>query len=246
MELMYSEKDKAEYLLKNGFINREYKYQQALWVAKYFRHILGYGDAKIKTELIKFCEVNADFFHKDAKGIRGSIKRVVRKSKTPMLNTVVPISITKSEIEVIQSVKNFKWQKILIAMVLVAKLGKRNIVWTNEWRKVRLILGRWATNKKIRDVIFYCDKVNIIGITDNKFHNFTFIDDSSDPLITVYNEKEIRNFEKIYTEYCGGEIRYCSVCGDSFIKTGGRNRYCETHRKEKELERKRNWWKKKD
>ena len=60
---MYNEEVDAKRIYENGFINNEYNFHESVLVAKHFRHILGYGDARVKSSLKEFCKNNDKFFN---------------------------------------------------------------------------------------------------------------------------------------------------------------------------------------
>ena len=65
--IIYDERVLAESIIQNGYTDREFIFWEAVLVAKYFRHVMGLGDSKTKTELENFTEQTADYFYKDNK-----------------------------------------------------------------------------------------------------------------------------------------------------------------------------------
>lgn len=234
MRLMFSELEDAKRILKNGFSDG-YKWSEALAVAKYYRHILGYGDAKVKTEITKFCEANDRNFY-PIPNIRW-ISKIVKSSIKEFKNTLDPIFIRKKEIDEIKKIKNFKYQKILIGFLALAKLYKRDHVWLNEWRAIRKTISRYIPNKTIINCITEAYSIGIIGEPKADFHSLLFINHESEIVISINNDKDFFNLGKRYEELNGGVLEYCKICGDEFVRKTSTHKYCEKHQIEKRRER---------
>ena len=220
---MYSEKEDAEKIINNGFTDG-YRYREALAVAKYYRHILNCGDGRVKSRLIEFCQTDK-FFYPVRK--RKTIQKIVRESRKPFLDTSNSIIITKKEIESIRSIHNFRFQLILLALLAIAKLKKREEVWLGEWRYVRKIISRYISNRNIISCITFAYENKLIDepIRDNHF--LTYIEVSSEPVITLNNDKDLFNLENLYKSLVGGEIIYCKQCDNEIIRNGRRHKYCD-------------------
>ena len=59
------------------------------------------------------------------------------------------------------------------------------------------------------------------------------------PEIEIKNDFDFYRFGKLYEEYCGGQLVYCSVCDKEFIRKGSNNKLCDEHALEMERKRKR-------
>jgi len=73
------------------------------------------------------------------KKIISIINSVMRKG----YKTTMPVIIRESEIKKIRSVRNFLWQKVLLACLFIIKQNEgRDGIWTNDFWKIRAILGK--------------------------------------------------------------------------------------------------------
>lgn len=229
--MMYSEKEDAERVLRNGFTDGYSRYE-ALVIAKYYRHVLGYGDSRTKTKLIEFCSQDHNFYP-IAK--REAIRRILKDSRKDFKDTSKTFGITVEEIEAIKTVKNYKFQLVLLAMLAIAKNNNRSIVWINEWRNIRKITSRYITNRVIRSAITTAYAQGLIREPKDALHELAFIDNSNALWsIKIHNDKDLFNLSEMYKKLNGGEIFYCKMCGTEVEKNSNRHKYCNTCWTEKE------------
>jgi hypothetical protein len=218
-KLFYDEKSVAEQILKNGFTDGCYNRSEA-------------------AALVRFCEQHDQFFNYVRN--RKEIKSIVKKSEYEFVR-VETVHIRKKELETIQTVGSFKFQKILLAMLAIAKKTRKSYLSTDRWVDVKRIISRAITTQDIRNCIMYCYKNGLVSSGNDDYHKILFVDNDSEPVFTISNEKELYDLVKKYEKYVGGSFRYCTICGAKFVKQGKKHIYCEKHTKEKELERKRRW-----
>lgn len=238
-QFFYDEEIISEEIHKNGFRDGYYTVGQARLVAKYFRWRLGYGDARIKSALPEFCKQHDKNFRKVPN--RKSIAEIVNASKKEFIKKASPISITKSELETIRTVKNFKAQRVLLGFLIIAKRDDGHVS-KNRWPQIKRIVGISISNKEILKFarIFYDMGLIDVG-TD---HTIKFINNSSEVAILISDEKTLYSISNLYKEYCGGEIAWCKECGKEYIKNSNRHSYCDECWKKKELEKTKNRMKK--
>ena len=235
---MYKELDIAKSLHDNGFTNG-YRMGEAIKVAKYMRHILGYGDARTKTELIKFCVKNDKLFRPVPN--RSGIIKAVNGSKRGFTDTTDTVIITKNEINSIQQVKNFKYQKIMLAILLVCKIKNKNSFWLNERPSIRKIVSRKISNDDIATCLTMYYGVEMVEVIGRR-HTLLFIDEYTDkPSIIIDSDYAVHNLVSYYETVCGGEISYCKSCEKEIKRTSNRRAYCDHCGRDRELQRKREW-----
>ena len=240
---MYDEMDIATTLYHKGF-TEGYRYGEALRVAKYMRHILGYGNARIKTELLKFCEEHDPYFRPVPN--RLGISKVISDSRRDFTSTSSQIVITKSEIEAIQRVKVFKHQRTMLAVLLLVKLKKTDKIWLSNWTQIRKIINKNITNKVISVCFNLYYEQGLVGVSHSA-HTLLFIEDSNkDGVITIHNDSDVRNLMLYYETYCGGVIKYCANCGNEIGVHSNSHRYCEECRNIKTLEKHKRYNKKRN
>ena len=236
--IIYDERVLAESIIQNGYTDREFIFWEAVLVAKYFRHVMGLGDSKTKTELENFTEQTADYFYKDNKNIKKKIKRILKLSVHDF-KAIQPVYITKSELEKIRNIKNFKYQKIALGLLFLSKI---NNGWVADYKKksLKAILSQNVYKKDIHLTIAYMVRLGMCIVSGTT--KLTFIDNDSDIVFSINNDKIARNLGNMYVRHCGGELAWCKNCGKEFMKTGKNHRFCEECSKEIQLinHRKRN------
>lgn len=222
-----------------------------LSLSKYVRHSKGYGDAKLKTFLKEFLSKTSGFNYNRS---RGYIGRIINSSKRDYTK-VDPLVITDNELSMIRTIKNFKWQKIMLSVLM---LSKRNInkgyLKIKDWIDVKSISAlSHLTNSQIREVFHHMYiKGGILRPVENQnydpAHEILFIDkeSSGEVVFSIRTEQDARNLKKKYIDWCGGELYWCKECGVEFVKNGKTHYYCETCSKEKDLEKYRKYNKKRN
>ncbi len=232
-DFFYDEEVIAKKIYKNGFQDESYSRWQATMVAKYFRWTLGYGDARIKSSLIKFCEKYDQNFN-EVRQAR-SIKNAVSESKNEYVKKASPILITKLELDIIKSIRNFKAQKILLGFLIYAKRDKGYVNRRN-WTDVKRIAGLKINKKELNSFVRIFYEMGIIEIKGNS-HFIKFINPLSDSVFLIQDEKTLYNLGNSYKEFCGGELAWCLICGKEFIRNGRTHHFCNECSKEKEWKR---------
>lgn len=240
---LYDEKEVATQIYNNGFTNG-YDRREAGLLAKYFRHVLGYGDTRIKNKIIEFCSSDKLF---NAVTEYPRIKNYIKKSKN---NFVVKTSVyvTLEEINRALTIKNFDAQKVYLSLILIARRNGYSNVSIKDITEIKKIANINLTNLELQSNIFnilYNNKL-IYPIVFEKDGNKTGyqkilnIEFEGSPEINIKNDRELFEFGKTYEKYCGGYLVYCEVCGKKMIRKSSSHKLCEEHVIEKERLRKRN------
>lgn len=230
--LIYDEQVLATNFYKHGFSNG-YGYYEAILVTKYFRHILGYKDQTTKTKLIEYCQKWDKNFRYVPK--RDSIRGVLRESRTDFRKTKDSVILWKEEIKKIKEIKNFKYQRILLCLVMIAKIKNKAYVKINDWKYVRKIISKNISNHIIMEAIREAYQKGLINEPRYDSHEFSFLLESGDAGIFINGEKEAYNLNNAYQSYCGGVLGYCRDCGCEFVKETRNQGLCTNH----QIERKR-------
>lgn len=242
--LMYDERKQAEEILDKGFYNETYNWKEALLVAKYYRHVLGYGNARIKTEIRKFCKTDP-FFHPVPR--ESTIKNLVKHSKRAILDYTDPIEIRQSELDQIRVIKNFKFQQIALGILAITK---RNLKYDHGylnrycWRDIKFVVNyRRTTRAEIENCFTELNSLGQVYPTNTTAHKILFIDDESSVVFRITTDGELKRLGSLYKEYCGGILIWCKTCGKETIKKSNRQSLCDEcwreHRLSWDRERKR-------
>ncbi len=224
MRLMYSEKEDAERILRNGFKDG-FRRKDVLCLAKYYRHVNGWKDARIKRNILNFCRDNVVGFRNVPR--MEMIRQIVRDSKQPFVETSKVVVITEEEYRRIRSIKNYKYQTILLALLVIAKINDRDSAKLSEWKYIRKIISRYITNKDIKSCITFCYNSGYIGeIRRNDLHSILFINNSGKPVIQIKSNDDLFGLGEVYEKLCGGKLGFCKICKNEFIRESNRHSYC--------------------
>lgn len=226
------EKEIAESIFQNGYTERKFNFHEAVLASKYFRFILGYGDTRIKNALIEFTKNNVDYFLEEHPSNREIIKLVLKRSKEEFVETET-IVITKSELENIRKIKNFKYQKIAVGLLYIAKRNNGKI-YNSKKKILKQILSQNVYKNDVYKTIAQLHSLSLC--TASLTPVLEFIDNNSEPIIIISDEKTARNLGNLYVKYCGGELAWCKNCEKEYVKKWKNHKYCDECSREKELE----------
>jgi len=158
------------------------------------------------------------------------IEKVVANSKKYPLLQIEKISITKSEMNKIQSLKRKNQQKLAFVLLVYAKYGNAKSSKNNSWVltqqykvfQTARVVGdsRWTSMKELRDagLIEFAHKVDNINV------RVLFIDDKSDIELEI---TDLRELGYQYLRYIGEDFIECQECGVLVRKTVHNKRYCK-------------------
>ncbi len=243
--LLYNEEEQAKNIFDNGFTNDEYNRREAFLLCKYFRHVLKYGDIRIRKRLVKFCEGDKTFNEVLESSI---IKQMIRNSKNKFI-VREGIFITQNEINRIRKVKNFSCQKLYLGLLSFAKKNKSNFVSIKTWTSVKRISDlKNLTLDEMYSLIHILYENKLVYPSQRKIgrnldagHRLLFIDWNSLGIINIYSDSNLYNLGKEYERYCGGVLQYCEECGKEFVRMGKAHKLCEEHSKEAAKNRQKRW-----
>lgn len=128
--MIFNEKDFGEFLYKHQTDTvlppKTYTVWELSILAKYLRQELKKSEKEIKNGIIKFCNLNYPGFDVDVEYEK--INKVLAECYKTDLRGSVPVPITKNEWENIQKCSTEKIQKLLFAILAVAKFNRLNPV----------------------------------------------------------------------------------------------------------------------
>lgn len=230
--IIYDERDMAEEIVSSAKVS--YNWFYAMLVAKYARHVRLFGATKTKKFVIEF------FFERDPDfnyvRFRKSIAKIIKKSEKPMLKTG-SITITENELSKIRKLKNFKHQKICLAILLISKRETNSgYISKREWGHIRRVVSRKITNSDIQRVFH---EMYVLGYTEplgsSQRISISENNDFSPAIINITDDKKATFVCGEYVKYCGGELGYCPSCGKEFVKENSRKVLCQPCTREKLL-----------
>lgn len=234
------EKAKEVYQSSKGITT----WRESFLLGKYLRHQLGWGKQRIEKEIIRRYKI-ADPNFNEILGME-KVKDAARFAfNSPPIFDKGNIVIFQEEIDRIRQVKNFDYQLILLSMLCLAKdrleSGKRTYL---DYEFMRQALSDARVTNKISFAKF--NKNNVIndfknlGMTkyeangrywNNKrnrrpdYIELLFYKQDGTPVFLINDFSKIR---EIYTNFIGGEPRWCERCGNEFIIKSNRQKYCNS------------------
>ena len=200
-------------------------------LARYYREI-GKNDDEIKELLSDFLNRCLKDKYKESKWIDSIFYQVV-KSKKYTLKKVDNVIVTKSEIEIIQSVKGKSRQKVLFTLLVLAKyynaISDKNKNWTNlEYKKIFKLANVQLSIQNqallIND-LYNCGFVNVSKNVGKPNIQVNFVDNESDGVLTITRLKDLG---KEYLMFCGEDYIRCQKCGTLVKNYKNTNKYCKT------------------
>ena len=200
-------------------------------LARYYREI-GKNDDEIKELLSDFLNRCLKDKYKESKWI-DSIFYQVTKSKKYNLKKVDNVIVTKSEMEIIQSVKGKSRQKVLFTLLILAKyynaVSDKNKNWTNlEYKKIFKLANVQLSIQNqallIND-LYNCGFVNVSKNVGKPNIQVNFVDNESDGVLTITRLKDLG---KEYLMFCGEDYIRCQKCGTLIKNYRNTNKYCKT------------------
>ena len=200
-------------------------------LARYYREI-GKNDDEIKELLSDFLNRCLKDKYKESKWIDSIFYQVV-KSKKYNLKKVDNVIATKSEMEIIQSVKGKSRQKVLFTLLILAKyynaVSDKNKNWTNlEYKKIFKLANVQLSIQNqallIND-LYNCGFVNVSKNVGKPNIQVNFVDNESNTVLTITRLKDLG---KEYLMFCGEDYIRCQKCGTLVKNYKNTNKYCKT------------------
>lgn len=242
--LIYDEKEMGRKIYEMGQID-DLNWPELLATAKYIRFLFSCGNAKLRTLLKDFLSKTPGFNYVRSSGYLG---KIINSSNREFTQTKT-VSITEFELMEIRKIKNFKWQKILLGFLFISKRNNNSgYVSLKDWVDVKTVSGiSHVTTADVEDAVYYFSKSNLLKVNEyDKYYEakhkilFSDIEDKNKIVFKVTNDKEARNLNKEYKEWCGGELSWCRECGNEFIKNNSnRHNYCDKCSGKRRLEKER-------
>lgn len=235
-----NELEYAQHLLIHGF-GKYMSFSDLFILAKYFRY-LGKDEKEIEHELIRFCQIHEPGFNEIIFADR--ILFIVKQSAKKQLRLPKEVGVTQKELEIIRSIKNYRYEKVLFTLLVLGKYYrvsnptspvsgeqseiKKNFYYVND--NLNNILRLAHTSQKKGENIFH--QLFLLGLIDyNKKYGtyvikFTDNIEQSETSIVI---KDMNNIIEYYPLYCMG-------CGKILVRKGRNQKMCEDCWKDREKE----------
>lgn len=200
-------------------------------LARYYREV-GKDNDEIKELLSDFLHRCLKDKYKESKWIDSIFYQVV-KSKKYTLKKVDDVTVTKSEINIIQSVKGKSRQKVLFTLLVLAKyynaVSDKNNNWTNlEYKKIFKLANVQLSIQNqalLVNDLYNCGFVNVSKNVGKPNIQVNFVDNEFDAVLTITRLKDLG---KEYLMFCGEDYIRCQKCGTLVKNYRNTNKYCKT------------------
>jgi len=256
----YNEVAYGEKIYNGGFQSKNYRYD-LLILSKYLKHEKELTKEQHVEYITEFCEKYFTDYNPILCGdmIDKAIENGRKLKNKPLVIESIPIYM--SEMQAID-----KWdicadyKKILLTMLFDRKLSCESRIQLGEMvddislyfkgspRKYGDVKKRSKIKGKY-DIDIVIKELNDLGIVESKYKGDIVLKfaEGIEYGEIFYNVKEI-DFDKVglvYDYYKGDKVKECAFCGVLIKVTTSNNLYCETCKKEKQLEHQRESMKKK-
>ena len=236
--IILNEKQYAQKCIADNDIG-EKPYRTLSILAKYYYFSCGYKKKQISDLLTEFLQRNYIEYIGKQNFWNEQIEKIVSKVNKQTLYEISGVKITKSEMQKIQSLNNRLLEKLLFAMLCVAKYynikNEKNNGWVNLPDKDMLRISNISSSSKYpqQRINGYINSLFQIGLIDlpwkcnNLNYRVTFISDDEEELFV----SDFRNLGYEYLLYCGENYIRCADCGILFYKQNkSRSKYCKNCR----------------
>lgn len=267
--MIFNEKDFGEFLYQHQTDTllppKTYTVWELSILAKYLRQELKKSENEIRNGIIKFCNLNYPGFDVDVE--YDKINKVLAECYKTDLRGSVPVPITKNEWENIQKCSTEKTQKLLFAILAVAKFNRLNPVLSVEdeddkkqYEDTRLRCNETEANLyKLMKISFANNKdkflpygelgkqgLNLVeAVNSNKVKRILCFGDivskKDDDLIYIKDFNKLPDYFLALKE--NKRIKVCEECKEIFIDNSKNNlqrkcQNCKKAKKKKKTERK--------
>ena len=218
MSIIFDEYAFAEHLLETGF-TKCMSMSDLTILAKYYKY---HGENRIYVKLVEFCNKFNPDFNEVIFGKRLEI--AVRNANKYAMKLPFNIKITEEEINKIRSIDNYRYEKILFTMLVIARYNKKNSrdYYTNEKMATILKLARVYATKaekaKLKNDLYKLGMIEaVLGRNVSKeSYRLLYAQEDSPTAIEVV---DLSNPTQYYKPLC-------EICKKEIVKRGQNHRMC--------------------
>jgi hypothetical protein len=142
------------------------------------------------------------------------------------------IFITKKELDIIENIHDFKYQKLLFAILFMHKIELKKDFQYGIDKNLRSVIFRLfkskISKKEFEFALELFDQYKLIKtvlISEKEFIQVLFAENEGKAEIII-DCNNIESFMENYIDYYGGELIYCSNCGKKILRTGRNHFLC--------------------
>ena len=237
MKILFDEVSYIENMLVKGF-GKHISINDLKLLAKYYLY-KGSDHSEIKNKLIEFCK-NFDPVYNEILW-ENKINLAYKNYRKESIIIPVQIDITKKEMERIRSINNYKYEKVLFVMIVLAKFKNNSKNKTNGTYYASTLpppifkIARVSANVKEQNKTTYFLKENGFLLPTKVYSGFELccIDNE-------YDQDDIAISINNYTDVISFYPPYCKLCGKPLEKRSSHHQMHKECWKEKRIIDKRN------
>ncbi len=229
---VYDEEILLSSVLNDGFIGNYPAFQELLVLAKYYRNEYGYGQRRIYKSVMEFCKekYGEDFFEE---GFHYSVNRASKSAikDSEFRKPKYPIIITQNELDVINQIKDFKLQKLLVACVAFAKMSGSKGTFSSTKKDIAFIIRisgeRYNYKRFIEELSPLARKYGVFEhriVRGGDFYQL-MVKPEGDGIIV---SKNIMTVIDTYQTMRGGFIIWCRECGKELVREANKQLLCNS------------------
>jgi predicted RNA-binding Zn-ribbon protein involved in translation (DUF1610 family) len=233
----FNENCDIENLLANGFKDNRINFNDLALLTKKYYWNDGYKKSKITDLLVEFSKKWDKNFNEiiDRKTIKDAVNNGMKRN----IRNAKEINIYKEEIELIENIGDFKYQKIAFIMLFLSKMNhSEDSEFYNLSRdKDALVIKLSQANiskKEYKFLLQVLEERKFIfvvkpGKNEKNYEQILYAKKEGEVVFAVGDNNAVQK----YVDYYGGEFFYCSNCGKKVMRKTNNQYLCGDCWKEK-------------
>ena len=231
-EYVFNEKRTIEAIINNGAVDDVNINKTIKKLARYNYYVNAFNSDENYSSIVEYMSKNCNSFSEV--GSYNDINGCIRDANKSVWKNIDKIIITKSELEVIQSLNDIRQEKLAFVLLADAKYdnackGKQiNLSYLSNSDLYKLARVTMPIKERSIFLNFLYDKklvdININPTTSHK--KLLYIDETNDEPTIVLNENNYKELAFTYINWKSGGYKECKSCGRLFkVRTNGQ--YCK-------------------
>lgn len=244
--IVMNEKSYIENISSDEF-KKKLRYNITLYIK--LKKEQGLNKKQTCQKVLDFMDNNVDNFieEKWIKFIDKTITKVYDNDET--LNCIDSVWVTDKDLDIVASIEDRNVRLTLFTLIVLARfrnmMNENNNNWVSYPLKLIFKVSGMFLNQDVQDGTI---KMLVDGGYIKLSKKIDNLNIRVECLCDGENELEIKDIKKLSRQYLDylkilDGWKRCEVCGGVYKPNGNNSRYCNRCVKEKELEKKRIWWK---
>lgn len=231
-EYIFNERASVEEMIESGSVDEININKTIKKLARYNYYILGLSEDDNYNAIVAYMNKNCSYFSEV--GSYSDIKGCIRDASKSVWKDIRQVVITKSELDVIQSLNDIRQEKIAFVLLADAKYDNAckhkqlNLSYLSTSDLYRLARVTMPINERSMFLHFLYEKglveININPTTSHK--KLLYVSEQDDDIGIVLTENNYKELAFTYVNWKDGGYKECKSCGRLFkVKTNGQ--YCK-------------------